>query len=92
MIMKKISKVLVTVIVVSIWMLIFGSINIVRSEAGAHTPGIFALILFVALIGAIRAIWKKQSDVNLTTSEQNQKESDNEVKTNASDDKYMLQK
>lgn len=56
---KKSSKVLVTVIAIVIY-LILGVVNSgLRSELGHSTPGILGLILLIALIGALRAIWKK---------------------------------
>ena len=56
--MNKLSKILVTIIVVFLFFIVFGAIAGVMSEAG-RTPGILGLIVFGALIGALRAIWKK---------------------------------
>jgi hypothetical protein len=37
-------------------------VNGIRSDAGAATPGIFGIILFAALIGGLRAVWKKDKN------------------------------
>ena len=57
-IMSQLSKILVTVGVVFLFFIIFGAIAGSMSDAG-RTPGILGLIVFGALIGALRAIWKK---------------------------------
>jgi len=59
--MNQLSKILVTIGVVVIFIIIFGAIAGSMSDAG-RTPGILGLIIFVALIGALRAIWKKPKD------------------------------
>lgn len=56
--MSKLTKILVTTGVVFLFFIIFGAIVGVTSSAG-RTPGILGLIVFGALIGALRAIWKK---------------------------------
>ena len=56
--MNKTAKVLVTVGVVFLFFIIFGAIAGAMSDAG-RTPGILGLIVFGALIGALKAIWKK---------------------------------
>ena len=56
--MSKLSKILVTIGVVFLFFIIFGVIAVAASDAG-RTPGILGLIVFGALIGALRAIWKK---------------------------------
>ncbi len=56
--MGKSAKILVTIGVVLLFFIVFGAIAGARSDAG-RTPGIFGLIVFGALIGALRAIWKK---------------------------------
>lgn len=58
-IMSELSKILATIGVVVLFVIIFGAIVISRSDAGQKTPGILGLIVFGALIGALRAIWKK---------------------------------
>ncbi len=60
--MSKLSKTLATVGVVFLFVIIFGAIVGSRSDAGQKTPGILGLIVFGALIGALRAIWKKPND------------------------------
>ena len=57
--MSKFTKVLVTIGVVLISMFIIGVIGGIRSDAGYNTPGFLSLIFFAAMIGALRAIWKK---------------------------------
>lgn len=68
-IMSQLSKILVTVGVVFLFFIIFGAIAGSMSDAG-RTPGILGLIVFGALIGALRAIWKKpkNDDNNNNTS------------------------
>lgn len=56
--MSQLSKILTTVGVVFLFFIIFGVIAGAASNAG-RTPGIFGLIVFGGLIGALRAIWKK---------------------------------
>ena len=63
-IMNKSSKVVVTAVVVVLFIVLFAVIVGVRSDAGASTPGILGLILFAALIGGLRAIWKKKDEGN----------------------------
>ena len=57
--MRELSKILATIGVVVLFVIIFGAIVISRSDADQKTPGILGLIVFGALIGALRAIWKK---------------------------------
>ena len=59
--MNKITKVLITIGIVFLFVIIFGAIAGVMSDAG-RTPGILGLIALGALIGALRAIWKKTND------------------------------
>lgn len=56
--MSKLAKILVTIGVVFLFFIVFAVIAGVMSDAG-RTPGILGLIVFGALIGALRAIWKK---------------------------------
>lgn len=60
--MSKVSKIIVTIVVVIAFMVIFGIIVGVRGENGNSTPDIFGLIVFAGMIGAIRAIWKKSDN------------------------------
>lgn len=57
-VMSQLSRILVTFGVVFLFFIIFGAIAGSMSDAG-RTPGILGLIVFGALIGALRAIWKK---------------------------------
>ena len=68
-IMSQLSKILVTIGIVFLFIVIFGAIAGSMSDAG-RTPGILGLIIFGALIGALRAIWKKpkNEDSNDNTS------------------------
>ena len=66
--MSQLSKILVTIGVVVLIVIIFGAIAGSMSDAG-RTPGILGLIVFGALIGALRAIWKKpKNEENNNTS------------------------
>lgn len=60
--MNKFAKVLVTIGVVFLFFIVFGAIVGARSNAGHGTPGFIGLIIFAALIGALRAIWKKSKN------------------------------
>ena len=62
--MSKLSKVIVTILVIIVFIVLFAIINGVRQSSGYHTPGILGLIVFAGMIGAIRAIWKKGNDDN----------------------------
>ncbi|MBQ8424310.1 MAG: hypothetical protein IJY36_08685 [Coprobacter sp.] len=56
--MKNISKVLVTIVVIFVFLLLY--VPIVGSSSSGR-PGLIGLILFVGLIGGIRAIWKSST-------------------------------
>ena len=60
--MQKGSKILITVIAIVIFIALFAVLNGVRGDAGHSTPGVLGLILLAALIGALRAVWKKGND------------------------------
>lgn len=60
--MNKLSKVLITVVVIFVFLLLFGVIVVAREESGHSTPGFFGLIIFAGLIGALRALWKKKNN------------------------------
>lgn len=62
--MQKSSKVIVTIVVIVVWVFLNAIITGISLDAGHSTPGILALILLAALIGALRAIWKKDKDDN----------------------------
>lgn len=56
--MSKVSKAIVTIVIIVIFVFLYAIIFGVRSEAG-RPPGILGLVLFAGMIGAIRAVWKK---------------------------------
>ena len=66
--MQKSTKVIVTIVAVVLFIILSAIITGVRSDAGHSTPGFLAIILFVALVGALRAIWKKSNDNDDNTS------------------------
>lgn len=63
-IMNNFAKILVTIVALFVFFLLFGALVGIRSDAGQQTPGFLGLILFAALIGGIRAIWKSTKDTN----------------------------
>jgi hypothetical protein len=67
--MSQLSKIMVTIGVVFLFIIFFGAIAGTMSDAG-RTPGILGLIVFGSMIGALRAIWKKpkNEDSNDNTS------------------------
>lgn len=60
--MSKVSKVIVTIVVIILFIVLSVVVQIVREEAGHHTPGIMGLIVLGAMIGALRAVWRKKKD------------------------------
>ena len=60
--MNKTSKIIVTIVVIVVFIFLFGIIVGIRGDNGNSTPGIFGLIVFAGMIGAIRAIWKKDNN------------------------------
>lgn len=56
--MSKLAKIIVTIGVLFVFYLLFATVVGVQSDAGQQTPGILGLILFAALVFAIRSIWK----------------------------------
>lgn len=66
--MQKLTKVIVTIVAVVLFFILFAVVTGIRSDAGHSTPGFLAIILLVALIGALRAIWKKSNDNDDNTS------------------------
>ena len=69
--MNKLTKILVTIGVVFLFLVINTIIVGVREEAGHKTPGFLAVIVFAGMLGALKAIWKKpknQDDNNDKTS------------------------
>ena len=61
-IMNNFAKILVTIVALFVYFLLFAAIVGSRSDAGHRTPGFLGVILFAALIGGIRAIWKSGKD------------------------------
>lgn len=62
--MEKGTKIIVTVIIVVVFIGLSAVVTGIRSDSEAATPGIFGIILFAALIGGLRAVWKKDKDEN----------------------------
>ena len=60
--MEKSTKIIVTIIIVVVFIGVSAVVTGIRNDAGAATPGIFGIILFAALIGGLRAVWKKDKD------------------------------
>lgn len=75
--MSKFTKTVVTIGVCFLFYILFTVTIITRESSGRNTPGILGIILFVGLIGAIRAIWKKR---------------DNDSDNNNNDNTSILQK
>lgn len=57
--MNYFAKVIVTVGVVFVFIILFAFVVSVGEPSNGGTPGILGLILMGAVIGAVRAIWKK---------------------------------
>lgn len=57
--MSKLSKIVVTIVVVLLFLIIHTVIVGIRSDAGYKTPGFLDVIVFLAAVGALTAIWKK---------------------------------
>lgn len=62
--MEKSTKIIITGIIVVVFIALFAVVSGISSDAGAATPGIIGLILFAALIGGLRAVWKKDKNEN----------------------------
>lgn len=62
--MNKASKIIVTIVIVVVFIVLDAIVVGMRSDAGFKTPGPIALILFLGMIGAIRAVWKKDKTEN----------------------------
>ena len=60
--MSKVSKIIVTILIIVIFIAVFGAIVGIRGDSGHSTPGIFGLIVFAGMIGAISAVWKKSGN------------------------------
>lgn len=62
--MEKGTKIILTIIIVVVFIGLSAVVTGIRNDAGAARPGIFGIILFAALIGGLRAVWKKDKDEN----------------------------
>lgn len=62
--MSKFAKVLVTIGAIFVFIILFAAVVGTREAGGHKTPGILGLILFAAVFGAVKAIWKKPKDNN----------------------------
>lgn len=60
--MQKSTKVIVTIVAIVLFFILSAVVTGVRSDAGHSTPGFLGIILVAALIGALRAIWKKSDN------------------------------
>ena len=60
--MEKSTKIILTVIIVVVFIILSAVVTGIRNDSGAATPGIFGIILFAALIGGLRAVWKKDKN------------------------------
>ena len=60
--MEKGTKIILTIIIVVVFIGLSAVVTGIKSDSGAATPGIFGIILFAALIGGLRAVWKKDKD------------------------------
>lgn len=56
--MTKLSKILATGVVIIVFLILSALLQL-GSDPGGRNPGIIGIIIFVGLIVAIRAIWKK---------------------------------
>lgn len=56
--MNSFAKLLVTIVVIVLFLALFGALVGVRESSGHSTPGFLGVILLLAVIGAVRAIWK----------------------------------
>ena len=66
--MQKTTKVIVTIVAIVLFIVLSAVVTGIRSDAGHSTPGFLAIVLLAALIGALRAIWKKSDGDNDNTS------------------------
>ena len=60
--MEKSTKIILTVVIVVVFIILSAVVTGIRSDSGAATPGIFGIILFAALIGGLRAVWKRDQN------------------------------
>lgn len=62
--MNQLAKILVTLGIIIVFIVLFTGVSVMRDYSGNSTPGILGLILFAALIGSLRAVWKKNRPKN----------------------------
>lgn len=62
--MNKLTKTLVTIALIVVFILLFGIVSAISTQSGKRTPGFLGVILFVGLYGALKAIWKTKDDKN----------------------------
>ena len=60
--MTKLAKIVVTFIVIFVFLILSILNSAARKAAGYSTPGGVGLILLMGMIGAIKAIWKKEDN------------------------------
>jgi hypothetical protein len=60
--MSKASKIIVTIVIIVLFIVLFAVIVGVRGDAGYSTPGPLGLIVGFGMIGAIKAVWKKEKN------------------------------
>lgn len=60
--MTKLAKIVVTFIVIFVFLILSILNSAARKAAGYSTPGVVGLILLMGMIGAIKAIWKKEDN------------------------------
>ncbi|MDM1501920.1 hypothetical protein HX071_06860 [Myroides marinus] len=58
--MSRVSKVIVTVVIIFVWILITGLLT--AANGGNGRLGIIGLILAFGVIAAIRSVWKKEKN------------------------------
>lgn len=61
--MQKLSKIIISIVAIAIFIIVFAIIVGVTSENGS-TPGILGMAALAGLIAALRAIWKKDDNDN----------------------------
>ncbi|MBO5427568.1 MAG: hypothetical protein J5996_03975 [Prevotella sp.] len=60
--MSKLAKILVTIGIIFIFFMCFSIVVGTAGTSGQKTPGFLGLILFAAVIGAIRLVWKNDKN------------------------------
>lgn len=64
LVMNRLTKTLVTIVLIVAFILLFALVVGINSQSGNRTPGILGLILLAGLYGALKAVWKKKGDNN----------------------------